>query len=252
MYMKNYLLKGKTAVVTGCNRGIGKSIFEKFVENGANCIACVRKSDAKFEDYCKSLSSKNNVKIDVVSFDLSNSGEVLEGVKKIFNINKKIDILVNNAGILFNSLFQMTSEKKLKEIFQINFFSHIMLTQLISREMVKNKTGSIIFISSTSAERNDFGRFAYSSTKAAISSAARVLAKELGSYNIRVNAICPGITETDMIRLNTRKDFLKEEINKVSLKHIAKPNEIANVAVFLASNLSSYISGQNIVVDGGV
>ena len=96
------------------------------------------------------------------------------------------------------------------------------------------------------------GRFAYSSTKAAISSAARVLAKELGNYKIRVNAICPGLTDTDMSKENTREDFLKEEINKISLKRMAEPNEIANVAVFLSSDLSSYITGQNIVVDGGV
>jgi len=250
--MKNYLLKGKTAVVTGCNRGIGKSILEKFSENGANCIACIRKSNTEFENYCKNLSTKNNAKIDIVSFDLSDKDEVSEGIKKIFKINKKIDILVNNAGILFNSLFQMTSETKLKEIFQINFFSHITLAQLISREMVKNKAGSIIFISSTSAERNDIGRFAYSSTKAAISSTTRVLAKELGNYKIRVNSICPGLTNTDMSKLNTKENFLKEELNKISLKRLAEPNEIADVAVFLASDLSSYITGQNIIVDGGV
>ncbi len=250
--MNSHLLKGKTAVVTGCSRGIGRSILEKFVHNGANCIACVRKSDSKFEDYCKNLSSKNNVKIDIVSFDLSKKDEVLNGVKKIFNINKKIDILVNNAGILFNSLFQMTSEKKLKEIFEINFFSHVTLTQLISREMAKNKSGSIIFISSTSAKRNDVGRFAYSSTKAAISSTSRVLAKELGNYKIRVNTICPGLTDTDMSKENTKEDFMKEELKKISLKRLAEPYEIANVAVFLASDLSSYISGQDIIVDGGV
>ena len=250
--MKNYLLKGKTAVVTGCNRGIGKSILEKFAENGATCIACVRKPNAQFADYCKSLSKKNSVRIDVISFDLSSNDEISSGIKKIFNITKQIDVLVNNAGILFNALFQMTSEKKLKEIFQVNFFSHFLLTQLISREMVKNKKGNILFISSTSAERNDYGRFGYSSTKAAISSGARILAKELGNFKIRVNAICPGITETDMTKLNTKENFLKEEISRISLKRIGKPNEIANVAVFLASDLSSYITGQNIVVDGGV
>ena len=211
--MKNYLLKGKTAVVTGCNRGIGRSILEKFVENGANCIACVRKPNVEFADYCKSLSIKNSVQVNIITFDLSNNEEVLSGIKKIFKITKQIDVLVNNAGILFNALFQMTSEKKLKEMFQVNFFSHVHLTQLISREMVRNKKGNILFISSTSAERNDYGRFAYSSTKAAISSATRVLAKELGNYQIRVNAICPGLTETDMAKLNTRDDFLKEEIN---------------------------------------
>ena len=136
--MKNYLLKGKTAVVTGCNRGIGKSNLE----NGANCIACVRKPNAQFADYCKSLSKKNSVRIDVISFDLSSNDEISSGIKKIFNITKQIDVLVNNAGILFNALFQMTSEKKLKEIFQVNFFSHFLLTQLISREMVKNKKGN--------------------------------------------------------------------------------------------------------------
>ena len=117
---------------------------------------------------------------------------------------------------------------------------------------MKNKNGSIIFISSTSAKRNDIGRFAYSSTKAAISSTARVLAKELGIYNIRVNAICPGLTKTDMSDKHTREDFKHEELNKISLKRLAEPDEIANVAVFLASELSSYITGQDIIVDGGV
>jgi len=246
------LLKNKTALITGCNRGIGKSILTKFSENGANCIACVRKSNAEFEAYCKSLENKNGNKINIVSFDLSNNTEVAEGIKKIFNITKDIDVLVNNAGIIFNSLFQMTSEKKLKEIFQINFFSQVYLTQLISREMVKNKKGNIIFISSTSAERNDPGRFAYSSTKAAVSSTTRILAKELGGSSIRVNSISPGLTHTEMVSKNTKEDVLKEEIKKISLKRIAETDEIANVAVFLASDLSSYINGQNIKVDGGV
>ena len=95
--MKNYLLKGKTAVVTGCNRGIGKSILEKFAENGANCIACVRKPNAQFADYCKSLSKKNSVRIDVIAFDLLNHNEIIGVIKKIFSITKEIDILVNNA-----------------------------------------------------------------------------------------------------------------------------------------------------------
>ena len=250
--MNSSLLKGYSAVITGCSRGIGKSILENFTSNGANCIACIRKKNIEFENYCKDLSNKHKVKVDIVHFDLGKRQEVIEGVKKIFKINKKIDILVNNAGILFNSLFQMTSEKQLKEIFEVNFFSHIYLTQLISREMVKNKSGSIIFISSTSSKRNDIGRFAYSSTKAAISSSSRVLAKELGNFNIRVNSICPGLTKTDMSKENTREEFMKEEIKKISLKRLAEPNEIADVAVFLASNLSTYVTGQDIIVDGGV
>ena len=246
------MLKGKTAIITGSNRGIGKSILSKFSENGANCIACVRKSNKEFEEFCKNLEKNHNTEINIISFDLLKRQEISEAIKKIRSLGKKIDVLVNNAGILFNSLFQMTSEKKLNEIFDANFFSHVLLTQHISREMMKNKSGSIIFISSTSAKRNDIGRFAYSSTKAAISSTSRVLAKELGIYRIRVNAICPGLTKTDMSADNTREDFQKDEINKISLKRLAEPDEIANVAVFLASDLSSYVTGQDIIVDGGV
>ena len=113
--MNSSLLKGYTAVITGCSRGIGKSILDNFTSNGANCIACIRKKNSEFENYCKDLSQKHNVKIDIVCFDFSQRQEVIEGVKKIIAINKKIDVLVNNAGILFNSLFQMTSEKQLKK-----------------------------------------------------------------------------------------------------------------------------------------
>ena len=112
--------------------------------------------------------------------------------------------------------------------------------------------GNIIFISSTSAERNDRGRVAYSGTKAAILSTTRILAKELGSSSIRVNSISPGLTNTEMVSKNTKPEVLKEEIKKISLQRIAETDEIANVAVFLASDQSSYINGQNIKVDGGV
>ena len=184
--------------------------------------------------------------------DLKDNKTISEAVKKVFNITKKIDILVNNAGILFNSLFQMTSESKLKEMFQINFFSHVHLTQLISREMEKNKKGNIIFISSTSADGRDYGRFAYSSSKAAISSTARVLASELGGRGVRVNSINPGLTNTDMMRKNTKEENIKKELEKTSLNRVAEPIEIANLAVFLGSDLSTYINGQNIRIDGGL
>ena len=230
--MKSNLLNDQTAVITGCSRGIGRSILENFALNGANCIACVRKKDEEFVNFCKDLSSKYKVNIDIVAFDLGIKKQVIEGAKKILEISKRVTVLVNNGGILFNSLFQMTSEKQLRDIFEINFFSHIFLTQLISREMAKNRFGSIIFISSTSAKRNDIGRFAYSSTKAAISSTARVLAKELGPYKIRVNSICPGLTLTDMSKKNTREDFMKEEIKKSSLKRLANPEESKNCCFF--------------------
>lgn len=249
--MVSNFLKKKNVVITGCNRGIGKSILENFAKEGANCIACVRKENKEFKSFCKKISQENKVDIQIVEFDLTNENEVIEAGKKILSKNIKIDILVNNAGILFNSIFHMTSQKKLKEMFQINFFSQVILTQQISRDMLKNKSGSIIFISSTSSERNDIGRFAYSSSKAAISSLTRVLAKELGPANIRVNSICPGLTKTDMSKKYTRKDFLEEELKKISLNRMGDVQDIANMALFLASDLSTYITGQNIIVDGG-
>lgn len=250
--MDGSLLKDKSAIITGCNRGIGRAILEKFSNYKANCIACVREESKDFYELCHKLEKKNKKKINIIKLNLLDEDSISNSVKNIFKVTKNIDVLVNNAGILFNSLFQMTSSQKLKEIFQVNFFSQVYLTQLISRVMQKNKKGSIIFISSTSAEGRDYGRFAYSSSKAAISSLARVLAKELGNYNIRVNSINPGLTNTDMMKSNIKKDALDFELKKTSLGRIAESFEVADLVAFLASDLSTYITGQNIRIDGGL
>ena len=145
----------------------------------------------------------------------------------------------------------MTSEKQMQEMYQINYFSQIYLTQLISRSMCKNTKGNIIFISSTSGVNHDCGRFLYSSSKASIISLTKTLSKELASFKIRVNSISPGLTETDLMLSNTKKEIIQEEVEKIALKRIAKPKEIADVVLFLASEKSSYINGQNLIVDGG-
>tara|TARA_Y100000590_G_C15430264_1_gene904871 strand:+ start:9 stop:449 length:441 start_codon:yes stop_codon:yes gene_type:complete len=145
----------------------------------------------------------------------------------------------------------MTTEKKLKEIYQINYFSQILFTQLISRVMAKNKSGNIIFIASTSGIDGDYGRFAYSGTKSAILNTVKTISKELSNYNIRVNAISPGLTKTDLMFSNTKEEIIKNELNKISLKRLAEPKEVSKVVLFLASDESSYINGENIIVDGG-
>ena len=204
-----------------------------------------------FKKFISTLKKKYKVKIYVIKLDLLKKSSISNCVNEIYKINKNIDILVNNAGMLFNSLFQMTSEKQLQEMFQVNYFSQVYLTQIISRGMTKNKTGNIIFVSSTSGINGDYGRFAYSSSKAAILSTVKILSKELSNYNIRVNAVSPGLTETDLMLSNTKEDIIKSEIEKISLKRIASTNEIADIILFLASEKSSYINGQNIVADGG-
>ena len=146
----------------------------------------------------------------------------------------------------------MTSTSKYKELFDINFHSQVLLTQFMLKPMIKNKNGNIIFISSSSGLDGNEGRSAYVSTKAAIIGQAKVLSREVGRYNIKVNTIAPGLTNTDMMKINTPDKILKEEISKLSLKRIAEPDDIANVALFLSANLSDYITGQVIRVDGGM
>ena len=145
----------------------------------------------------------------------------------------------------------MTSEKQLNEIFQVNYFSQIYFTQLITKGMIKNKKGNIIFVSSTSGINGDYGRFAYSSTKAAIINSVKTLSKELSSFNIRVNSISPGLTDTDLMKSNTKENIIQDEVKKITLKRIATALEISKSILFLASEESSYVNGQNLIVDGG-
>tara|TARA_X000000368_G_C22817882_1_gene617648 strand:+ start:33 stop:776 length:744 start_codon:yes stop_codon:yes gene_type:complete len=246
------ILKNKTAIITGCNRGIGKKILETYSRNGATIFACVRELTEEFENLVSSITSTTKQKIIPIQLDLGKEEQVKLAANEILNKNIPIDILVNNAGIIHTASFPMTTLKRLKEIFEINFFSQSTFTQYILKSMIKNKKGNILYISSTSGIDGNMGRSAYSASKAAIISQARVLSKELGIYNIRVNTIAPGLTDTDMMQNNTSKEAINEFLTKVSLKRFANPEEISNSALFLSSDLSSYITGQTIRVDGGI
>jgi len=246
------LLKDKTAVITGCNRGIGKKILETFSENGATVFACVRNIDEEFKSFLNELTKKFNNQIVPIQFNLNDESKIKEAANNILALNKPIDILVNNAATIHTAIFQMTSIKKLKEVFEINFFSQTIFTQYILKSMIKNKKGSIVYMSSSSALDGNEGRSAYAASKAAIISQSKVLSRELGVHNIRVNSIAPGLTNTDMMKENHQKEIVNEVLSRTSLRRIADPKEIANVVLLLSSNLTSYITGQNIRVDGGM
>jgi len=246
------LLKDKVAVVTGCNRGIGKEIVRVFAENGANIWACVRKENQSFTEYVHNLEQKYSVNINPVYFDLGDEKQIKAGVKIISNSKQPVNILVNNAAIIFTALFQMTSMKKLKEMFEINYFSQMLLTQYISRMMMRQKSGSIINISSSAAIEGNEGRTGYASAKASMIASTKVLARELSPYNIRVNAVAPGLTLTAMMENSTAEDALKETLNRICMRRVGQPEEIANSVLFLASDLSSYITSQVLRVDGGM
>ena len=244
------LLKNKNAVVTGCNKGIGKEILKVFSNNGANVYACSRKIDEKFKKFCKDLEHKNKTIVTPINLDLEEENKVKSAADLI---DVKIDIIVNCAATIQTSLYQMTTQRDLRSIFQINVFSQILFTQYLLKKMTKNKDGgSIIFVSSTSALDGNFGRNAYASTKAALITQAKVLSKELGLKNIRVNAVAPGLTDTEMLKKNSPETLINKMQENISLGRIAKPEEIANVILFLSSDLSSYITGQVIRVDGGM
>lgn len=245
------LLKNKVALITGSNRGVGLSILKKFSENGAEIIACARTKNEEFEKLISEISQKYQNKITPVYFDLTKENEIVKGLEEIEKISGKIEIIVNNAGVNQVSLFQMTPINKIREVFDINFFSHLKLTQRLMKILIKNKKGSIINISSNAAEECDVGRSGYATSKAALIAFTKVLSKELGSFNIRVNAVAPGLTNTDMMEKGVSKKIIETAVNRVALKRPAEPVEISNVVMFLASDLSSYVSGEIIFVTGG-
>ncbi|MBE5923183.1 MAG: SDR family oxidoreductase [Lachnospiraceae bacterium] len=245
------LLKGKNAVITGCNRGIGKAILEKFANNGANVYAVIRTDSEELDNYIKELSEKNDVFIKKIIVDLSDEEQIKAGAKEIMSDKLPIDVLVCNAGTSNPlSSLAMTKLETIKNAFDINLFSQMLLTQLLARNMMRNKNGSIVYISS-SAAFDGGANIEYSSSKAAIIGEMRRLAVEYGPFNIRVNAVAPGLTATDMGNSMSKED---EEIAlSMNIMHRkGKPEEIADAVVYLGSDMSSFVTGQVLRVDGGL
>jgi len=245
------LLKNKTAIITGCNRGIGNSILKLFAKEGADIIACIRNENELFLNSISCLEVEYGIKITPIYFDYENLNEVKNAIIKISNLKLKIDILVNNAGVASGSIFQMTQLSDLEKNMRINFFSTIYFSQSISRLMSKNSSGSIINITSISGILGGVGTLSYGSSKAALNFATKNMAIELGKFNIRVNAIAPSVTKTDMHN-QMDKTAIDKLIDNSAFKRVAEPIEIANVALFLASDMSSYMTAQVLRVDGGL
>lgn len=244
------MLTGKTAIITGSNRGIGLATVEVFAEQGATIWACARLQSDEFEGKLKEISDKNAATIKPVYFDVTDEVAVKNAIKMIGKDSKSIDILVNNAGISIERLFNMTSSDMIQETMEVNFLSQVRLIQLISRYMMKAKSGSVVNVASVTGIESKQGGLAYGSSKAAVILSTKIMALELGSYGIRVNSVSPGYIETDMWK--DRNSDVKENIlNETPLGRQGIPREVANVILFLASDMSSYITRQNIVVDGG-
>ncbi len=244
------LLEGKTAIVTGAARGIGRAIAIRFAEEGAN----VAFTDMVYDEAAKSLENELSalgVKSKGYASDASNFEMSQASVTQIIADFGRIDVLVNNAGITRDTLLMRMSEEQWDAVINVNLKSVFNLTKAVQRIMLKQRSGSIINLSSVVGITGNAGQTNYSASKAGIQGFTKSVAKELGSRNIRCNAIAPGFIETEMTG-KLAEDVKTEWIKGIPLKRGGTPNDVANLTIFLASDMSQYITGQVIAVCGGM
>ncbi len=242
------MIKGKVAVITGAGRGIGKAIALKFAENGAS-LALISRSDRAI-DLAKELAEKG---IDAIgySLDVSDFARVQEVAAEIINHFSRVDILVNNAGITRDMLLLRMTEQDWDQVINVNLKSVFNMTKAFVPQMIKQREGNIINMSSVVGVSGNAGQANYSASKAGIIGFTKSVAKELGARNIRCNALAPGFIETDMTQ-TLPENMRKQWINSIPLRRSGTPEDVANAALFLASDMSSYITGQVINVCGGL
>ncbi|MFN6380071.1 MAG: 3-oxoacyl-[acyl-carrier-protein] reductase [Flavobacteriales bacterium] len=244
------LLKGKVAIITGASRGIGKGIAEKFIEQGAIVVFTYASSEEKARALEAELSAKGGVakgyKSDAANYEAAHA--LIDEVVKEFGT---VDILVNNAGITRDNLLMRMSEEQWDEIMQVNLKSVFNLTKAVIKPMLKAKSGSIINMSSVVGVKGNAGQANYAASKAGIIGFTKSVAAELGSRNIRCNAIAPGFIETEMTGALDEK-VVQQWRDAIPLKRGGSAEDVANATLFLASNMSAYVTGQTLHVCGGM
>ncbi len=245
------LLEGKVAIVTGGSRGIGEAIAKKFAENGADVAFTYLSSDEKakaLETSLASLGVKSKAfKSDAVKFEDAES--LINDVMKDFG---KVDICVNNAGISIDNLLLRMTPEQWEKVINTNLTSVYNITKQVIKPMMKARSGSIINMSSIVGVKGNAGQSSYAASKAGIIGFTKSIAAELGSRNIRCNAIAPGFIETDMTLYLKEGDAASGFLSKIPLGRFGTAEEIANVSLFLASDMSAYVTGQVISACGGL
>lgn len=248
--IKMGLLTGKTALITGAARGIGKAIALKFAEEGANIAFTDLKIDENGEETRKEIEAKG-VKCMAYASNAANFEETAEVVNKIKEDFGSIDILVNNAGITKDGLMLRMTEQQWDAVIAVNLKSAFNFIHACTPIMMRQRKGSIINMASVVGVHGNAGQSNYAASKAGLIALAKSVAQEMGSRGIRANAIAPGFIETAMTAALS-EDVRKEWMKAIPLRRGGQPEDIANVATFLASDMSSYVSGQVIQVDGGM
>lgn len=243
------LLEGKTAIITGGSRGIGRGIATRFAEEGANVAFTYRSSGSAAEELEKELE-KHGVKAKGYQSDAGDFEAAQQLVKDVIEEFGAVDVLVNNAGITQDNLLLRMTEEQFDQVIAVNLKSVFNLTKAVCRPMLKNG-GSIINLTSIVGMKGQAGQANYAASKAGIIGFTKSTADELGSRAVRCNAIAPGFIETDMTEVlpeETKAKYLEQ----IPMKRLGKPEEVANAALFLASDMSTYVSGQVLSVCGAL
>lgn len=238
-------------MITGAGGGIGCAVMREFAAEGADIIACEFKELDVFREKWDAIAKEFGCKVYPIFFDLSDDEAIKAGMKEVASLKIIIDSLVNCAGIAKFGPIMMTGTKTIKDVFQVNFFAQVAITQSISKIMLRSKKGTIINLASIAGIESTPGNCAYGSSKAALISFTKVASQELYPYGIRINAVAPGIIDTPMQK-NADKTITDAEISRQAIKRMGEPSEVAKTILFLASDESSYITGQVLRVDGGM
>ena len=245
------MLKGRTAFITGTNRGIGKALVAEFARNGADVIAHARRETPEFLSMLEEIASKYSVKVSPLFFDMTNSEAMKTAVRGLISSRIPVDILVNNAGITRDNLILRMSEEDFDAVLNANLKGAFLCCKEAARRMVRQRWGRIVNLSSVVALRGNAGQTNYAASKAGLIGLTKSLARELACRNVTVNAVAPGFIETDMTA--ALPEAVRAEMAKgIPAGRAGKPEDVANAVAFFAAEQSSYLTGQVLCADGGM
>lgn len=243
------MLENKVILITGASSGIGKSAALLLAEKGADVIINCPESAEKEADELVGIITKKGQKASKIVADVSVESQVLAMFDKIREKYKKLDVLINNAGIMKSSLLLMTKVEEFDQIFNVNCRGVFLCMRATAKMMMKQKRGKIINLASIVGTHGDKGLVAYAASKSAVIGMTKSAAKELGVFNVTVNAVAPGLIDTNMTK-DMKEEAKKDMVSKIALGHMGRPEDVAKVILFLSSELSDYVSGQIIGIDG--
>ena len=247
--VKERMLSGKIALITGTGKGIGKKTTERFAEEGA-IVYATDITPGSIDAFAKELSEKYNTEIIPLYFDVTDENEAKKAILQVKKQHGRLDILVNNAGIMKDNVIGMIGRQIISEVFNINVFSVINMMQLACKLMRQQQSGCIINISSIVGIEGAAGQLVYSASKGAVAALTKAAAKELAPNGIRVNAVAPGLINTGLLQAIGDRQ-IEANLNNIRLGRLGEPIDVANVIAFLASDYSSYITGEIIGINGG-